>query len=121
MNENFWNGLGKVIGFIAGASLFLALIMFALGDSPTKEEFKDTVYAAVGVNADVSVCAFEKVDLAHPYDGDYLIAYRETVTDVLYLRYCAGYKGGLTVMLNPSTGLPLTYSDYLALSLEVQG
>lgn len=118
MNENFWSGLCKVIGIIAGASLFLGLIAFALGDSPEKEEFRDTVNAVVGVNDDVSVCAFEKVDLAYPYDGDYLIAYRETVTDVLYLRYAAGYKGGLTIMLNPTTGLPLTYTDYLALSAE---
>lgn len=43
--------------------------------------------------------------------------YRDTSTDVMYLwcserGYNAGY-GGLTVMVNPKTGLPLTYSDWI--------
>jgi len=43
--------------------------------------------------------------------------YRDVSTDVMYLwrferGYNAGY-GGLTIMVNPKTGLPLTYSDWI--------
>ena len=45
--------------------------------------------------------------------------YRDIVTDVLYIKvYCtsaAGYAGagGLSVMLDPDTGKPLTYTRYM--------
>lgn len=43
--------------------------------------------------------------------GFYL--YRCEVTDVLYIRFDT--DGGLTVMVDPDTGLPLTYTRYLEL------
>lgn len=39
--------------------------------------------------------------------------FREPVTDVLYMRYSLDNAGGITVMLDPETGLPLTYTKYL--------
>ena len=51
-------------------------------------------------------------------DSDFDL-YRESFSDVLYILYSrkSGYAGmgGLTVMLDPLTGLPLTYSNYLDL------
>lgn len=48
--------------------------------------------------------------------------YRDTVTDVVYLwgRAKAGYAGmgGLTVMLDPETGLPLTFDRWEELYRE---
>lgn len=47
--------------------------------------------------------------------------YRDKVTDILYMRvyYISGYagsgagSGGLTVMLDPDSGKPLTYTRYM--------
>lgn len=43
--------------------------------------------------------------------------YKETITDVVYVRCLqkAGYAGagGLTVLSDPETGLPLTYARYI--------
>lgn len=47
--------------------------------------------------------------------GSYVIA-RDCISDVLYLWAKAGYAGGLTVMLDPDTGFPLTYTRYLELA-----
>ena len=49
--------------------------------------------------------------------------YRDTVTDVVYLlhqfnsksSYAGAGGSGLTVMLDPETGLPMTYTRYMAL------
>lgn len=38
---------------------------------------------------------------------------REPVTDVLYLVYDEMNSGGITAMLDPETGLPMTYTKYL--------
>ncbi len=39
--------------------------------------------------------------------------YREPVTDVIYFEKRTA--GGMTVMMNPITGKPLTYTDYCAM------
>lgn len=53
------------------------------------------------------------------YDSDIfggVTVYRNTVTDVLYLWISDNtYKGGLTEMSDPETGLPLTYERYMEL------
>lgn len=41
--------------------------------------------------------------------------HRDPVTDVLYLASKTGSAGGLTVMLDPVSGSPLTYQRYLEL------
>ncbi len=54
-----------------------------------------------------------------PADRGRIAYYRDIVTDVLYIKvYCtsaAGYAGagGLSVMLDPDTGKPLTYTRYM--------
>lgn len=54
-----------------------------------------------------------------PADRGRITYYRDKVTDVLYIKvYCtsaAGYAGagGLSVMLDPDTGKPLTYTRYM--------
>lgn len=39
---------------------------------------------------------------------------RDKYTNVLYIKYHAGYKGGLTVMLN-TDGTPMLYNEWLAM------
>ena len=39
-----------------------------------------------------------------------LQVFRETTTDCLFVRY---REGGLTQMLNPQTGKPLTYTNWI--------
>lgn len=43
--------------------------------------------------------------------GSRMSIYKEDVTDVMYVCYHAGYKGGLTVMLD-ADGTPLLYSEW---------
>lgn len=43
--------------------------------------------------------------------GSRMSVYKEDVTDVMYVTYHAGYKGGLTVMLD-TDGTPLLYSEW---------
>lgn len=45
--------------------------------------------------------------------GDIFYYYRETTTNVMYVTRYDYHAGGLTVMLNPETGLPLTYDRYM--------
>ena len=53
--------------------------------------------------------------------------YRDKVTDILYMRvyYISGYAGsgagagGLTVMLDPDSGKPLTYTRYMEMYLAL--
>ena len=47
--------------------------------------------------------------------GNDFTYYRDTITDVMYLRYHTINAGGLTVMLDPETGLPLTYTRFVEL------
>ena len=42
--------------------------------------------------------------------------YRDTVTDIMYVTFEEYYKGGLSEMHDPETGLPLTYTRYLELA-----
>ena len=45
--------------------------------------------------------------------GSRMSIYKEDVTDVMYVAYHAGYRGGLTVMLDVD-GTPLLYSEWKA-------
>ena len=47
--------------------------------------------------------------------GSFFAYYRDTITDVIYLLSDVGDAGGLTVMLDPETGLPLTYARFVEL------
>lgn len=60
-------------------------------------------------------------DSAKPFDlerlayVDGITYYRDTVSDVMYLRSGGNHGGGLIVMPDPETGLPLTYARYMEL------
>ena len=51
-------------------------------------------------------------DKNNSYEKHCFYLYHETTTDVLYV--AQGESGGLTPMLDPETGLPLTYSVWQA-------
>lgn len=53
-------------------------------------------------------------------DG-YFHYYRDTITDVLYVAFWKSDEGGLTTMLDPETGLPLTYTRYLEIASQELG
>lgn len=67
---------------------------------------------------------FEMEHIGESSSG-YFDYYRDIATDVIYIRYAdkIGYAGlgGLTVMLDPETGLPLTYSRYKELYIASSG
>ena len=46
-------------------------------------------------------------------DYYYIDVYREVYTDVMYMESAYEHGIGLTVMLDPATGLPLTYTNYV--------
>jgi len=52
-------------------------------------------------------------------DIDKFLYYRDVVTDVMYVLYKEYRKGGMTAMLDPETGLPLTYTRYMELANTV--
>jgi len=60
---------------------------------------------------DVELFAMEYVGV-----DDHFRYYRDTITDVIYIKYESGQAAGLTVMLDPETGLPLTYMRYMELA-----
>ena len=65
-----------------------------------------------------SVLPFEMELVGESSEG-YFKYYRDTTTDVLYIKQAQkiGYAGigGLTVMLDPETGLPMLYDKYIEL------
>lgn len=56
-----------------------------------------------------------KFKIARLKKSDDIIVLVEETTDVIYLKLSEGYSmGGLTPMLDPETGLPLTYKVWEA-------
>lgn len=111
MNENFENdliGALRCLAIILGIAYFGFLLFSKVGK--LEESTADAAVSSPFVLEEVYVCDFTT-------DRRYMVM-RDSVTDVLYLQYRDYRKGGLTVMLNPTTGLPLTYTDYLAFSAE---
>ena len=90
------------------AAIAILLVMvavlstFTACDSSTAEpSAEEQVEAAVSMQR-----------IAHSDDFTY---YRDAITDVMYLCYYNYNGGGLTVMLDPETGLPLTYVRFVEL------
>lgn len=70
----------------------------------------------VSVEEELSELPFELEAVGRAEElGVELVYFRDTTTDVLYLYSSSYRKGGLTVMLEPETGLPLTYTRYMEL------
>lgn len=94
-------------------AIFLALAMCACSIAPDSTPAEPT---------DPAIPQEEKFFVGMEYlgmfDSSYcnFFYYRDTVTDVVYLwgRDKAGYAGmgGLTVMMDPETGLPLTFDRW---------
>ena len=74
-----------------------------------------TLVACIGTPAEAtdSANAYQMDKIAYFSDSE-LTIYREPVTDVLYMVYDKFNFGGVAVMLDPETGLPMTYTNYLA-------
>ena len=64
-------------------------------------------------------CLMELVSQQFPTSSSRIAYYRDVVTDVMYMNsYHIGSSvsaGGLTVMLDPDSGKPLTYARYMDL------
>lgn len=58
---------------------------------------------------------FEMQQVGHSTSANFLY-YRDTTTDVLYVWAASKSGAGLTALLDPATGLPLTYTRYLELN-----
>lgn len=84
----------KIVGIII---LVTACIMLVGCNAVKKDEeysdtATDTIFTLVG-------------------SGSRLSIYRENETDVMYVVYHEGHKGGMTIMMN-ADGSPLTYSEW---------
>lgn len=66
----------------------------------------NTVRKSKDYNEDATDYTFTRIS-----SGSRMSIYKEDVTDVMYVVYHAGYKGGLTVMLD-TDGTPLLYSEW---------
>ena len=53
--------------------------------------------------------SFEEIETEYYF----IDVYREVYTDVMYMESAYEHGIGLTVMLDPATGLPLTYANYV--------
>lgn len=61
-----------------------------------------------------SIQPFDMENVGSSNDGKFVF-FRDPISDVLYIWRKSGYSGGLTVMLDPESGLPLTYSRYISI------
>lgn len=94
----------KIMIFIALAILMLSLV--ACSNTPSNDKSNATTESSVSRRN-------EQFTMESIGDSGVYIYIRDVVTDVMYLKYKGGYAGGLTVMLDPETGLPLTYTRYI--------
>lgn len=70
------------------------------------------------LDEDSYVEGMERVDPFHGsgFRDEKFVYWRDVVTDVMYVAFKFMNAGGMTVMLDPETGLPLTYARYLELA-----
>ena len=107
----------------AALSLALLLSLSACGAQPTTAIGNDSAASSDPSQTETALAGealLEKVFTQNvPDDRGRVSYYRDKVTDVLYMdvfcRSATGYAGagGLTVMLDPDTGKPLTYTRYM--------
>lgn len=112
---------------IPSAALFLALILTlsACAAPETSNAGNDASFASGPANTETNLndeSLFETVfSQSDPADHGRITYYRDKVTDVLYVKVfslsATGYAGagGLSVMLDPDSGKPLTYARYMEL------
>ena len=109
--------LGEAIGIAIGTLLALSigtLIFLGMMQERTQKQEEEKIIANfTGGMEVVGICE------GHYNNGkeqDTFTYYREVTTDVMYICYEEYRKGSLTVMMDPETGLPLTYSRYIELT-----
>jgi len=101
------------------AIVFVVIMLLAMGSCITTGADLDTATETnTKVNSSQSLVPFEMelIGESRTKDGKYAF-YRESVTDVVYVQYReklmnAG-MGGLTVLVDSETGMPLTYTRYM--------
>ena len=106
-------------------SLALILTLSACAGPDTSIIGNDASFASGPANTETNLndeSLFETVfSQSDPADRGRITYYRDKVTDVLYVKVFSlshtGYAGagGLTVMLDPDSGKPLTYARYMEL------
>lgn len=102
-------------------TIFLILSMCACTLEPTAPEATEPTEPAASQEEKFFV-GMEYLGMS---DSSYcnFFYYRDTVTDVVYLwgRVKSGYAGmgGLTVMMDPETGLPLTFARWEEMYHEI--
>ena len=98
--------------------IILCLLLFSACYSSRYEFYEDDHYVRpnktestreTDYDNNVSDEPFEMVAVGRSREGN-IYYYRDLVTDVLYVSH-----NGLTPMLDPETGLPLTYTKYMEL------
>lgn len=108
----------KKVLIILFALLICASLVACGNDIPVSQTY-DTDYKETQEQKESKAATdepFEMELVGRSSDGSFDY-YRDIVTDVLYVRYRekimdAG-MGGLTMMSDPETGLPLTYTRYM--------
>lgn len=99
--------LGKLCVVIALLGIFISVIVIATYDGGTKnkltepERLLENEYSLVGSFCNMYIIAT---------DGAARIWWDKN-TDVLYYRYCNGYKGSLTAIMD-ADGTPLTLTEW---------
>ena len=104
-----------LVFIITGSLLGCGIDKSQLPTDPPEEIYQD--YEEV--YEDEALPPFELEQVGHSISNDYssekFYYFRDITTDVLYL-HCSGNRaGGLVAMLDPETGLPLTYTRYMEL------
>ena len=89
------NSIKKIFAIV----LTCVLLMFILTGCNNVSKSKD-------FDEDATDFTFTRIS-----SGSRMSIYKEDVTDVMYVTYHAGHKGGLTVMLD-TDGTPLLYSEW---------
>lgn len=107
----------KIKLMIALALIVIVIVCSTLGcnASNTKDTTTTTTTTTIVAEASENNFGFEEIYTEPRYS---IYVYREISTDVMYCTYSEivayGGLGGLTVMMDPQTGGPLTYENWVA-------
>ena len=84
----------------------LVCIFILTGCSTSTNINTNTVKKSIDYDENATDYTFTRIS-----SGSRMTIYKEDTTDVMYVAYHAGFKGGLTVMLD-TDGTPLLYSEW---------
>lgn len=109
----------KIVIAIAIAFIIAIIASFTVGCHAPKTNTAN-ISTATTITAEAAENNFGFAKISSDYlntTHEKVFFYREVSTDVMYIAYCkqesyAG-MGGLTVMLDPETGGPLTYENWV--------